>query len=113
MRLRKGLAGVWDMLSGKAGAIKQQNALEAFEGAKRDQQQRDTLIYAQLRERSALQTEFDQLRARQAQDRRALARDVVASLRQTERIQNAQERGKNRGPEPSHNRRNRGFSLDL
>ncbi len=113
MRLRKGLAGVWDMLSGKAGAIKQQNALEAFEGAKRDQQQRDALIYAQLRERSALQTEFDQLRARQAQDRRTLARDVVASLRQTERIQNAQERDKNRGPDPAHNRRNRGFSLDL
>ena len=66
-----------------------------------------------MRERRALQTEFDQLRARQAQDRRTLARDVMASLRQTERYSNAQERDKNRGPEPEHNRRNRGFSLDL
>lgn len=112
-RIRTGFAGLVDRLTGKAKALKTRNKLEAFEGLKRDQRQRDALITAQMVERKALQKDFDRLRARQAQERRILAREVMTSLRQNERLKNAQERDKNQRPRPEHNRRRkRGFSLD-
>lgn len=111
-RLRTGLAGLWDTLSGKAKAIKEQNRLEAYDGLRRDQRQRDALIAEQLRERRALQTSIDALRARQAQERRTLARDAMSALRQRARLQDAAGREAERPTDPAHSRRKRGFSLD-
>ena len=111
MRLRTGLAGLWDNLKGKAKIIKDQNQLEAFEGMKRDQRQRDALITDQLRDRRALQTQIDALRRAQVQDRRTFARDVMSALRQRVRLQDAAT-WEAMPPAPAHERRNRGFSLD-
>lgn len=109
-RLRTGLHGVWDTLTGKAKAIREQNRIESFECARRDQRQRDGLIFEQTRERRALQSRIDALRQKQAQDRRVLARDAMSSLRQRARLQDAATREAT--PPPAHERRNRGFSLD-
>lgn len=111
-RLRTGLAGLWDTLSGKAKAIKEQNRLEAYEGLRRDQRQRDGLIADQLRERRALQSSIDALRARQSKDRRTLARDAIMALRERARLQNAAGKEAERPSDPAHSRRKRGFSLD-
>lgn len=111
-RLRTGLAGLWDTFTGKANAIKEQNRLEAYDGLRRDQRQRDALIAEQSRERRALQSNIDALRARQAKDRRTLARDVMTALRERARLQNAAGREAERRPDPAHDRRKRGFSLD-
>lgn len=110
-RLRTGLAGLWDKLSGKAAAIKSRNELEAYEALKRDQQQRDRLILDQLRERRAFQFEIDALRKRHAQDRRTLARSVMDTLRRSARLRDAPSR-EAEPPGLAQNRRNRGFSLD-
>lgn len=111
-RVRTGFAGLIDKITGKAKAIKEQNRLEAFEGLRRDQRQRDRLISDQMIERRALQSQFNELRNRQMQDRRVLARDVMSALRQSERLKAARERESNRTPDPAHPRRKRGISLD-
>lgn len=111
-RVRTGFAGLIDKVTGKAKAIKEQNRLEAFDGLRRDQRQRDRLIADQMIERRALQSEITQLRQRQMQDRRVLARDVMTALRQSERLKAARERDKERSPDPAHHRRKRGISLD-
>ncbi|WP_143738102.1 relaxase/mobilization nuclease domain-containing protein [Erythrobacter donghaensis] len=111
-RVRTGFAGLVDRLTGKARAIKEQNRLEAYEGLRRDQRQRDRLISDQMVERRALQSQFTELRQRQKQDRRVLARDVMSALRQSERLKAARERDNNPRPDPAHPRRKRGISLD-
>ena len=112
-RVRTGFAGLVDRLTGKAKAIKDRNRLEAFDGLRRDQKQRDRLIADQMVERRALQSKFNELRQRHKQDRRVLARDVMSALRQSERLKAARERDKDRSPDPAHPRRKRGPSLDL
>jgi hypothetical protein len=111
-RLRTGLGGLWDNLSGRAKSIKAQNAREAFAGFKRDQAQRDGLILEQSRDRSKLQKEFDALRTRHAGERKIMARDVSSALRRKAHHQNVSEQAKHPRPDPEHGRRPRGFSLD-
>lgn len=84
-RLRAGLAGLWDTLTGRAKAIRILNEREAIEGMRRDRAQRDRLIHAHLKERAPLQTRLDAMKARHARERQLLARDIVARLRARER----------------------------
>lgn len=111
-RLRTGLGGLWDNLSGRAKSIKAENEREAFAGLKRDQAQRDGLIVDQSRDRRALQKEFDALRTRHAGERKIMARDVSSALRRKAHTQDVSEQTKHQRPDPEHGRRNRGFSLD-
>jgi hypothetical protein len=111
-RLRTGLGGLWDNVSGRAKSIKAENEREAFAGLKRDQAQRDGLILEQSRERRALQKEFDQLRARHAGERKIMARDVTTALRRKAHHQDVVGQAKHQRPDPEHGRRNRGFTLD-
>ena len=112
-RLRTGLEGLWDKITGKARTIREANARETYECARRDQRQRDGLIFEQMRERRGLQAEMDALRLRHMRDRRTLARDVTTALRERARLQDAAAREAVRSPEPAHDRRKRGISLDL
>ncbi len=79
--LNKGLRGLFDKLTGKNSKMQKQNQAEAMQSAKRDQDQRDDLVLAQMRERQALQTQFKKLRDKQVQDRRVLARSIGQTLR--------------------------------
>jgi hypothetical protein len=101
-RLRTGLGGLWDNLSGRAKSIKAENEREAFNGLKRDQS----------RDRSKLQKEIDALRARHAGERKIMARDATAALRRKAHHQNVSEQAKHPRPDLEHGRRPRGFSLE-
>lgn len=52
-RYRKGFAGLWDILRGESARIRQQNELEAWQAMKRDQSQRDGLIFKHVEARRA------------------------------------------------------------
>jgi len=106
-RLRKGLGGLIDTITGKARAIREANAAEAYDCLKRDQSQRDDLVIAQMEERQALQKRIEALRTRQSNDRRLLARDVMQFLRGPARgFETAdRERDRSRSEEPSRPRR--------
>lgn len=80
-RMRAGLRGLWDNITGRARAIRAINEEEAIKGMRRDRAQRDRLISAQLKERQPLQTQFDRLRARHAEERRLLAQEIARHLR--------------------------------
>lgn len=47
-RFNKGLRGLFDRITGAYGRTKRQNELEAYEALKRDQTERDGLVYRQL-----------------------------------------------------------------
>jgi Relaxase/Mobilisation nuclease domain len=75
-RLRKGLGGLWDRLTGEHAKIKAQNEMEAYWSLQRDREQRNALVSAQMRERQALQHKIIELRQDQAQRLRELHRDL-------------------------------------
>lgn len=112
-RLRSGLRGFLDTITGRAKAVREANALEAFRCAQRDQRQRDTLVLAQIDDRQGLQKRFDALKKKQVQDRRLLARDVTQFLRAAAR---RSETGADRAQEATRPRdggRNRGSRFEL
>ena len=76
-RLPKGISGVWHRLIGQYGKIREQNEREAWQALQRDRAERDNLIADQLDERSALQREIDERRARQEKDLLDLRGDVA------------------------------------
>lgn len=75
-RLRTGLGGLWDRLTGEHAKVKAQNELEAYWSLQRDREQRNALVSAQMRERQALQQKIIKLRQEQAQRLRDLHRDL-------------------------------------
>jgi hypothetical protein len=75
-RLRKGLGGFWDRLTGEHAKVKAQNEMEAYWSLQRDREQRHALVSAQLRERQALQQKIRALRQDQANLLRELHRDL-------------------------------------
>mgnify|MGYP001174592556 CR=1 FL=1 len=80
-RFRTGMSGVWDFVSGRNALIKKQNAFEAWEGLKRDQSERDALVYNQLSERKLLQRLKARMQAHICEDQRRLDRDIGDILR--------------------------------
>lgn len=79
-RMRTGLLGAWDLLSGRRRELRAQNEAEAYQGLLRDREQREAIFVAQLRERKALQDRFDQLRHAQREERLALVRRVASVM---------------------------------
>ena len=79
-RLRKGIAGIWDRLTGKRKATLRQNEAEALGGRTRDRAERHDLVQDQLGERRGLQREITAVRSRyaaRAEDRRAMRTPVA------------------------------------
>tara|TARA_R110002110_G_scaffold415618_1_gene652468 strand:+ start:2737 stop:4200 length:1464 start_codon:yes stop_codon:yes gene_type:complete len=62
-RFNAGMRGLWDRLTGQHTKLRKQNELESYAALKRDREQRDAIVAAQLEERRALQAEI--LRERQ------------------------------------------------
>ena len=83
-RLNTGLRGLWDKISGASGKIKTQNALEAAKSLKRDQQQRDGLVFAQMKERQKLQKEIETLRRKHSLNRKLLTREISQTIQITQ-----------------------------
>jgi hypothetical protein len=80
-RLRKGIRGIWDTLTGKAQATRRQNEVEAHAAFLRDRAQKEDLYRLQAQERRDLQASIDELTRKQRLDRRELARRIGALLR--------------------------------
>lgn len=90
----KGMRGLWDRVSGNHAQIKRENEKDAWNALKRDQEQRDNLVKAQMKDRGYLQRDIDKLRRKQTLNRAILAREIAQTIRmseQTKRIQ-SQER---------------------
>ncbi len=77
-RLNTGFRGLFDRLTGKARTIRSENEADALRCAKRDQEQRDALIVAQMRERQELQEKVKELKEQQSKERQILARDIAS-----------------------------------
>jgi hypothetical protein len=71
-RLNKGLKSIWQRVTGQHKRIQQQNEQEAFAAFKRDQAQRESLIFGQLQDRRNLEA---QIRVRNER-RTELLRDI-------------------------------------
>jgi len=80
-RMRAGLRGLWDNITGRARAIRALNEEEAVRAMMRDRAQRDRLVWAQLKERRPLQARIEAVRARHINERRLLAQEIVRHLR--------------------------------
>ncbi len=80
-RMSRGFQGIWDRLTGKYASIREQNELEAYNGLKRDQAQRQDLIEAQLGERRILQSEIHHSHQAHSKALMHLHRDVAHYMR--------------------------------
>jgi hypothetical protein len=76
-RIRRGIMGVWDIMTGRYFRVRKQNELEAQFARERDRTERQALIAKQLKERQALQTDIKALRTRHATQILALYKQSV------------------------------------
>lgn len=74
-RFRKGLRGLLDRVTGKRAALEKQNQMEAVWSLQRDREQRQALVFEQLKERQALQAQIKAERSRHAAFLRELHHD--------------------------------------
>jgi len=68
-RLRKGIIGLWDRVTGRRGRVSRQNKQEAEEATKRDKLEKQNLINRQMAERRRLQEKFKTLHDKQRQEK--------------------------------------------
>lgn len=80
-RFRKGILGLWDLLTGKQAEIRKENELAAAASARRDSTERHELVSVQLLERQHLQCEVMQERRAHVRQLAQLYREVGASSR--------------------------------
>ncbi len=92
-RLPKGLRGLWHRITGQYQEVRRQNEDEAPRTRERHALERQRLIEKQLEQRAVLQTQFRDLRRRQAEQLLELRKDVGRYLRLT--------RGDESPPEPA------------
>ncbi len=94
-RLRKGVAGLWDRVTGDYQKTRRQNEMEAFFALQRDRQQRQGLIAAQLSERQQLQQQIRETRHSHARQILELHRQAANYRLMSDRAQGS-ERGSGR-----------------
>ncbi|MFQ5715746.1 MAG: relaxase/mobilization nuclease domain-containing protein [Nitrospinales bacterium] len=68
-RLRKGIMGLWDRVTGRRGRISRQNRQESQAASIRDRQEKQNLIDRQMAERRTLQEKFKTLHEQQKQEK--------------------------------------------
>ena len=107
-RFRRGLGAVLNFLTGKTSEQHRTNEREAYAGFLRDRGQREGIFFAQNKDRQALQSRIDAMRAGHRQARMMLARQIIEVLRPTNRKSASRERERGvilqrermRGPSP-------------
>ncbi len=104
-RLNKGLRGLFDRLTGAHRRTVKRNEREALSCAHRDQEQRDSLILAQMTDRKELQDRAKAIKAKHRKDRQHLAKTIAAYIRRpTVDRSSSQEHGIRRLQGPSLDR---------
>jgi hypothetical protein len=107
-RLRKGIAGAWDFLTGKYFKVRKQNEMEAKFARTRDSHERHALIHAQQKDRQALQELIKENRRKEAERILGLYRDAAKFRRMREGERDSdRDRGRT-SPKP---KRDRGLEL--
>ena len=76
-RVRKGLAGAWDFLTGKYFRLRKQNEMEVKWARERDNTERHALISGQMNERQTLQNQIRETRHKEAERILSLYRDYA------------------------------------
>jgi hypothetical protein len=76
-RVRKGMAGVWDFLTGRYFKVRKQNEMEMIFARERDQHERHRLIQSQMQDRQALQAVIRENRRQDAERILGLYRDAA------------------------------------
>lgn len=95
-RLRKGLPGVWDFLTGRYFKVHKQNEMETKFARERDSHERHALIRAQHMDRQALQELVKENRRREAERMLGLYRDAAKFRRMREgEAERIKDRGRN------------------
>ena len=107
-RIRKGIAGAWDFLTGKYFRTRKQNEMETKFARERDSYERHALILEQLKDRQALQDLIGENRRKEAERILTLYRDAA-----TYRRMQTGERDKDRGRGSVDLRPKRDRGLDL
>ncbi len=79
-RYRSGIAGVYDLLTGKQRAIRKENEASVLACTKRDGRERDALAFSQLKERRILQKRIAGLRQDQLSMRKHLKARIAQVL---------------------------------
>lgn len=111
MRFRKGLPGLWDAVTGRKRALREQNEREAAGGILRDSKERDKLVEAQFEQRRPFQLDLDRTRKRHGDERQLLARELAAHRK---RLRAAERQQTQELDQPRERKRRRGTpSLDL
>lgn len=87
-RFRGGVRGLWDVLTGRAAAIRRENEAAAFAGYRRDVEQREQLFEAQMDERHEITEQLAKRREAQRQERMRTS-SQVSTLLGLERMQRA------------------------
>jgi len=68
-RLRKGISGMWDRITGNRGRVVKRNEQEIVQARQRDRQEQQQLIDRHLKERQTLQGEINKLKSSQIKER--------------------------------------------
>ncbi len=83
-RLRKGIAGAWDFLTGRYFKTRKQNEMESKFARERDSHERHALIHAQHKDRQTLQELIKENRRKEAERILSLYRDAAKFRRMRE-----------------------------
>ncbi len=76
-RMSRGFRGIWDRLTGKYARVRRQNEIEAYQGYRRDEAEKERLVAQQLAERRPLQHSIEQARAERTEQMDRLRQDVA------------------------------------
>jgi len=79
-RLRTGIIGLWDRVSGRRGKISRKNQREIEENRRRDREEKRRIIAEQIIQRQELQQRMDKLRQAQLLERKRLIKELGQSV---------------------------------
>jgi len=83
-RFAKGMKGLWHRFTGKHRDTIQRNEQEALAALQRDQQERDELIFTQMKERQAVQHEITQIDQQQQADTQQFKDQLYRQINETQ-----------------------------
>lgn len=109
-RLRKGIAGAWDFLTGKYFKTRKQNEMESKFARTRDSHERHALINAQHKDRQALQELIKENRRKEAERILGLYRDA-AKFRGMREGEAERDKDRDRNSTSMRPKRDRGLDL--
>lgn len=79
-RMSKGLRGLWHRITGQYAKTRRQNEFEALKAMRRDQSEKDTLIYRHIEQRRTLHDQVRSVRQLQTKNLAEIHRDISSYM---------------------------------